>query len=283
MQAEAVAPATLERRGNLAAFLADYKATLPLLESYAFAEPNEVEVAQIVEAAGAALAGEPDAAAALLEPLGYDLVLYSDTATGGSHLMLRERVPARRCWGLYLLNRSATARNVAVEVPHPIWDALTPEMGLDAYLRLDARYFAMAGAHRYANGKGKGSVSDMARNPRSLFQAMHRALTDAEAHVLQYHGFKADNHPGYPNVVLSNGSPQPHPELFRLRAEMEPRGETVGIFDGDNWRRLGATGNLQGRHTRSIGGRFYHLEQRYGVRARLERRSAMIDAVLAIL
>ena len=74
---------------------------------------------------------------------------------------------------------------------------------------------------------------------------MHEALGGVETQVLQYHGFSLANQPGYPNVVLSNGSAQPHRGLYLLKTALEAQGETVGIYDGQNWKALGATSGDQ--------------------------------------
>jgi hypothetical protein len=269
-------------RGDLGAFVAAFKDTIPGQDSNAFVDPSPADVAQMVSATCAALAGSLEEAAARLDSLGYDLVPYQDTSAGGSHLMLRERAPYARCWGLYVLRLAPSAQHAVVEVPHPIWDVFTPEMGLEAYQRLGARAFLLAGAHRYANGKNS-PISDLARNDHSVFQGLHEALTDPDCQVLQYHGFDIQVRPEYPNVVLSNGSAQPQPEHFRLKAAMEARGESVGIYDGLQWSALAATGNPQARYTRSIGGRFYHLEHRYAIRKQPPRRSAMIEAAIEVL
>lgn len=272
----------LEESGDLQALVIAYKETLPGIDTNAYVEPSDEEAGQVVEAVRLAVGGLLPEASALLAPLGYELVLFQDVPTGNSHLLLRERAPCGRCWGLYVLNLSGTARDVTVEAPHPLFDLFTPELAIEAYVRLEAQEFLMAGTHRFANGQGS-LVSDMARNPRSLFQRLHQELTDSGTQVLQYHGFALRNHPGYPDVVLSNGGPQPHVELFLLRDALEARGETVGIYDGENWRDLGATVNPQGQHTRSIGGRFYHLEHEFAIRNDPARRSAMVDAALEAL
>jgi hypothetical protein len=272
----------LEESGDLQSLVVAYKATLPGRDSNAYTEPSEDEAQLVAQVVRLAVDGRLDEASALLDPFGYELIVFSDIPTAGSHLLFRERTPCGRCWGLYALNLSATPRNVTVAVPHPLFDLFTPELGIEAYVRLDAQEFLMAGAHRFANGEGS-LVSDMARNPRSLFQRLHQELTDGETHVLQYHGFALRNHPGYPSVVLSNGGPQPHAELFQLRSALEARGETAGIYDGENWREFGATVNPQGQHTRSIGGRFYHLEHEFAIRNDPSRRSAMVEAALEAL
>src|SRR6266508_4369864 len=207
------APTLLEERGDLMDAIAEYKTTLPGRDTLAFVQPGEDELAVVMDAVRAAQSGDLMSAAATLDAFGYDLVTFTDSRTERAQLMLRERVPCGRCWGLYLFSRSPSRRNMTIEAPHPLFDLFTPEFAIEAYLRLDAEEFLMAGAHRYANGQDS-LVSDMARNPDSLFQAVHVALTDPQTHVLQYHGFALQNQPGYPNVVLSNGSPLPHAELF---------------------------------------------------------------------
>jgi hypothetical protein len=273
---------TRHESGDLQELVAAFEAALPGQDSQAYLDPSQQEVSLILEAIGAALAGRLEAASARLAGLRCELASFEDAKAGGSHLLLREAIPAERGWGLFVLNRSPSARNLVVEAPHPAWDRFTPELGAEAYLRLDARAFLLAGAHRYANGE-KSPLSDMARNPHSLFQRLHELLIDAGSQVLQYHGFKRDNHPDYPNVVLSNGSERPHRELFLLKAALEARGETVGIFDGQAWRALAATGNPQARHTREIGGRFYHVETRYGLRKDPTRRSGLVETTVEAL
>jgi hypothetical protein len=273
---------TRHESGDLQELAAAFEAALPGQDSQAYVDPGQQELSLILEAIGSALAGRLEAASARLAGLRCELASFEDAKAGGSHLLLREAIPAERGWGLFVLNRSPSARNLLIEVPHPAWDRFTPELGAEAYLRLDARAFLLAGAHRYANGE-RSPLSDMTRNPRSLFQRLHELLTDADSQVLQYHGFKRDNHPDYPNVVLSNGSERPHHELYLLKAALEARGETVGIYDGQAWRALAATGNPQARHTRETGGRFYHVETRYGLRKDPTRRSGLVETAIEAL
>jgi hypothetical protein len=280
--ARADAPTLLEERGDLAAFITAHKATLPGEDSNGYVDPSPDEAATMELAVTLAQAGQLDEAAVALDALDYDLVVFTDTATAGAHLMLRERQPQRTGWGLYLLRLAAGGADLAVEVPHPIWDTYTPELGIETYLQLAARRFLMAGAHRYANGRGS-MVSDMTRNPRSIFQRLHQALPAPSTQVLQLHGFKRDNHPGYPDAILSNGSAQPHGELTRLAAALEDYGIVVGVFDGQRWSRLAATLNPQGAHTRAIGGRFCHLELRHRLRSVPTHRAQIIAAIGASL
>lgn len=276
-----VAPSSAQVRQGLADFVADVVSTLPGKGSHAFVagRPDDVRIA--AQAAADARAGKVDKARKALAPLRYDVVDLADS-DGRSYLALRERVPCELCWGTYVINRSPSARNVLVEIPHPIHDEHTPVFGVEAFQKLNAAWFLMAGTHRYANGVPKdkcaGVNSDMARNDRSLFMAIHR-LGGADSWALQYHGFEYVA--GFPDVVISNGTKKPPKHLANLRRELDERGITAGVFDGTQWTDLGATCNVQGKHTNQIKGRFVHMEHTIGVRADRGKRSAAINAVRA--
>jgi hypothetical protein len=276
-----VPAALLAESGDLQELVIDYKATLPGVDSQAFVQPTPAEADTVVAAAQAARAGDLAGAAATLDPLGDDLVAYQDTGGSGEHLILRERVPCARCWGLYVLSRAPAACNVLVEVPHPLFDVNTPELGIEAYVRSGAGAFLMAGTHRYANGRNS-LVSDMARNPSSVFQRLHQALSNPGTHALNYHGF-AQPDPPYPAVVLSSGSRQAHPELFALQAALQAHGESAGVYEGVLYPDLAGGVNPQGQYTRAIGGRFYHMEHERALRQSPTRRSNAVSALLAVL
>jgi hypothetical protein len=269
-------------RGDLREFIAEFKTTLPDLDSHRYRDPSPTELAEVLASLESALGGDLTAAASGLDPHGYDLLRFEDTNEQVAHLMVRERQPMERGWALLLINLLPAAQRVLVEVPHPIWDSQSPELGIEAYLGLSGSYFLMAGAHRYASGRDS-VVSDMARSQSSLFMALHRRLADCETTTLQYHGFKADNHPGYPNIVLSNGSPDPPSILYRLQAALEAAGESTGVYNGQRWGDLSGRFNPQAAYSRSIGGSFFHLEHRYGVRARPHRRLAVVAAMRDVL
>ena len=276
-----VPAALLAESGDLQQLVVGYKATLPGPDSQAFVPPTPVEADQVVAAVQAAWAGDLVSAAATLDPLGYDLVVYQDTGGSGEHLILRERVPCARCWGLYVLSRAPATCNVLAEVPHPLFDVNTPELGIEAYVRSGAEAFLMAGAHRYANGRNS-RVSDMARNPSSVFQRLHEALSDPETHALNYHGFTQPD-PPYPAVVLSSGSRQAFPELFALQAALQAHGESAGVYDRVLYADLAGGVNPQGQYTRAIGGRFYHMEHERSLRQSPARRLNAVSALLAVL
>jgi hypothetical protein len=282
---------------DLAALVLDYRNGMPREENtnaFRWNADSPGEVAEIIKAMRTANKGEQetrDTAARILRTYGYNLDLVRDTATHRNYLVISEQTPCQRCWGLYILryDSSSAAVNVAVEVPHPFSDESSEEIGVEAFLELDAKMFAMAGAHRNSStatrpGYPNSRVSDMARSYESLFHKVHTNFTTRApnaTHVLQVHGFEA--RPGYPQVVLSNGSAQPHSLLRAFADQLNRAGVTAGVYDGQQYPAFGATVNPQARHTRNKGGFFYHLEAVHAVRNNAQTYRAVISALAQTL
>ncbi len=53
-------------------------------------------------------------------------------------------------WGTFIVDPMAE-RELFIQVPHPLADANTPELGINVFRETNSRAFVMAGAHRYAN------------------------------------------------------------------------------------------------------------------------------------
>src|SRR5437879_2344867 len=91
------APGVLETSGDLAGFVVAYEARLPGARSHAYVDPIDQDAERLVAAIHTVLAGDLEAAAGTLHELGYDLLAFHDTATGGEHLVLHERLPSAHC------------------------------------------------------------------------------------------------------------------------------------------------------------------------------------------
>jgi hypothetical protein len=289
LAAAEVAPPTVD----LAAFVLDYRDGMPRGENtnaYRWNSESPAEITKIIAAMRLANKGEEGTRAEAelaLRQYGYNLDRVRDSATSRNYLVISERTPCQRCWGLYILryDSSSAAVNVAVEVPHPFSDESSEEIGIRAFLELDAKMFAMAGAHRNSStttrpGYPNSRVSDMARSYESLFHKVHTNFTTKApnaTHVLQVHGFEA--RPDYPEVVLSDGSAQPHPRLHLFAAALKSGGITTGVYDGQHYPAFGATVNPQAKHTRKKGGFFYHLESVHAVRNDPQKYAAVISAL----
>jgi len=137
---------------SLDAYVRDLKANIERIAnrgSNAFVAPASDEVAQFGAAIGALMTGNIEDARALLDTLNYDLYTLNDDS-GPSYLVAQERSKGFRGQGTYIVDLKYL-RNVAVEVPHPLWDRNTPEEGVAVFQALGARALFIAGTHRCAN------------------------------------------------------------------------------------------------------------------------------------
>lgn len=180
-------------------------------------------------------------------------------------------------WGTFIFD-PAGFQEVIIEAPHPCWDTNTWKVAFKAYQNINAHYFLMAGTHRYANGSNPGPA-DVAHNTKNMFHTVHQKISPNSTHSLQVHGFSINNHLGYPDVILSNGSSNPTPILDSLSNAITPYGYSVGIFDGINWSQLGATTNKQGQWSRGQGYSFIHMELIYYIRASQSEWENIIEAL----
>lgn len=264
-------------RGSLASFVAQLKDHIPRRDTQRFLPPAAGETARLVEGVRRALE-EPMEAAIVLDEFGFEVQMFIEESVERPLILFRERDPCARCWGTYVFALDPSRLDLSIQVPHPLFDLFTPELATDAFLHGNAAHLFIAGAHRYANGDGS-LVSDMSRNPDSFFQAMHQAFTTPTTHVVQIHGFTLENHPGYPSIVLSNSTRQPSSELRELAGAFEAAGVSTGVWDGSRWDQLAAGVTPQGRHTNSIGGRFYHLEFERAIRLDPQRRALAAQTI----
>ncbi|MBQ0850223.1 hypothetical protein J8N05_18675 [Streptomyces sp. BH-SS-21] len=273
---------------SLRAYLADvYEG----IGSGRFVEGHEREVDALGRAAGLIRSGRLADAAAAVRSSGYRVEEVRDRAAGRTYGVLREAVPCRMCWGTFVIDPGQGRRKVLVEAPHPQSDLHTEQFALEAFQRLGARALLVAGTKRDAGGpvtKCAFSASDMARNDRSAFLAVHRSLLRRGGWVLQYHGFK--DKAGYPDVVISDGverktqgaAPRPGAHLARLGGELGERGITAGTYTGGGrFKDLAATCNPVGAQTRAAGALFVHLEHKPAIRASAAARAKAVEAAVA--
>ncbi|MFD9378745.1 amidase domain-containing protein [Streptomyces sp. NPDC059999] len=286
-------PDRVVTRLDLATYVVNYKNGMPSTEDtnqFRWDAESPAEVAEIIRAMRIANQGDASTrgeAEAILQRYGYNLDWIEDSASERHYLVVRESVPCKRCWGMYILryDTSSAHVNLAVEVPHPFHDENTPELGIKIFRDVDAKMFAMAGTHRYNSTETRpeyenSRVSDMARSYESLFHKVHTNFTTSApnaTHVVQLHGFepRAD----YPDVVLSNGTPEPAMRLDGFSKALNAKKVKAGMFDGVHYADLGATINPQGKHTNGKGGYFYHMEMTPGVRNSSSKHTDIINAL----
>jgi hypothetical protein len=266
--------------GDMTTLATQLEAGVPGAGSGRYVDPNPAQREAFAHVLSLMAAGNLKDAAAAAEPLNYEVYVYTDTVSGCSYDLLIEQTPIAFGWGTYLLNPETSARDIIVEAPHPKADARTPLFAAEICRTLEARALLIAGTHRAAD---KARASDPTRNANSIFELAHETLSTPETYVIAVHGFTRAKRPAYPDAVYSNGSDDPAPILYALRADLAKRRINCGVFDGRNWRALGATDDLQGAHTRAIKGTFIHAEFSREVREDKTRRATVAESFRYLL
>lgn len=289
----------------------DFLAEVERLRSLVFAAhsgryvpPTQTQADAFRRAAASLLAGDFDDAVARAATLRYHVVEFTDSNTGYILYGLRENLvngrPSRG-WGTYFVNFGFSADKL-VEVPHPLFDTNTEEVGALVFLFSGARGFLLAGAHRHANGTG---TADVAHLTRSIFSSVHQTWNGAfgERPAWQIHGFTLTGFPAFPGdaqAVLSNGAGDVTTPILWLDAYLEYFGFrgyvyttlpaddplSVAVNDGvlgSRLRDLGATTNVQGNYSRNLGGDFVHVELERYIRFNAGRRWAAAWAIAEAL
>ncbi len=237
--------------------------------------------------------GQVDEAAKLASGAGYEVVRFVDRETREEYLVLREdlkSVQQVRGWGAYVLNPASEIPAI-VEVPHPLDDANTAKVGAMVFAN-GARGLLLAGAQR-----DKADVPDLID---SIFHQVHVAWTGPWGKVAawQIHGFAIEKHrfPENAKAVLSTGSGEVINEIVTLNNQLTERGIDGYAFNrlkaedevnqlinngqpGVRFTSLAATKNEQGRHLRSIGGAFVHVELERAIRNDETQRQIAADAI----
>jgi hypothetical protein len=245
-----------------------------------FVPPNNAQQQDFQTITRDLLVNETKDAAHIAPLYNYELLTLSDPFDAGTEsYILHERPPIEYGWGLYII-RSGVSQNTVIESPHPLFDLNTPEVALHLYRALQAKALLIAGSHRYTNADGS---ADAAHAPESIFQAMHIALfegnnqPDTERIFLQIHGHNHQDDQTYPQVIIGyNRMEDPEKEalLTRISNALTEHGISVAICNGENFRDLCGTLNIQRKAT--SGGIFIHLELERSLR---ENDSAFVEAL----
>ncbi len=268
--------------GGLQTYVDEFVAGIPGKDSNGYDLPTTTEVAAFTGAVDAVLGNDLQRAADALDSLHYDVVRYTDTVTGRESVLLRERKVDRRyphAWGLYVFARNASG--LVVEVPHPVADMNTENIGVQSFRAADAAGLLVAGAHRYANPENE---ADMAHRTDSVFDAVHRRLLTTGGRVLQPHGFgEATREAVGHDVVVSDGTATPPPIVIETAAALTGQGFLTCLYTGTVCWELAATKNVQGASTREFGAHFAHVESYTAIRTDSALRDRLAHTVAGVL
>jgi hypothetical protein len=240
-----------------------------------YREPRAWQAARLARAYTAVRAGKLRRAALLSASLGYEVVRFRDTGSRRSVVLLAERVPRRRGWGLYVHSPGSRSALV-VEVAHPGADIKTERVGVEVFRHAHASDLFVAGAHRYA---AADESSDVAHNSRSAYEAVHRARLQDRPTVLQPHGFDSgERGRQFGEIVISSGD-APTAPVRSVAQDLRAAGFKTCLYEPGHCEGLGATTNVQGQSARAAGAVFVHLE----LALRLRETRALRARVVSIL
>jgi hypothetical protein len=161
--------------GDLGAHINSFVATIPDEGTSAYKPPTSSGRSKMVEAYANIEVGNLSKAAALVDPLDYGVVHYEDTVTGRTSVVLSERRNQDgswpRAWGMYVFTPKATS-DTTVEVPHPVADWNTEDVGVEVFRETNAEDLLIAGAHGNTN---PDKSADVAHADESVFEGIHAA------------------------------------------------------------------------------------------------------------
>lgn len=274
IQAKAEVQILLE--GDIVQYISEIRSAMPGMGSNKFVIPQDSDLASFQTTLTNLKSQNFSTIESTLFNYNYTFYFFTDQSSYKRFYILKENIPISLGWGSYIYNPEGR-NNMTIEVPHPIWDTNSWELAIKVFVKLDARWFIMAGTHRYAN---IDSSSDMAHVTQSVFHKAHQIAATARA--IQVHGFNRSNtvYNGYPEIVISNGTLSPPDELYTLKTNYEAMGFTAGVYSrltSSNLSRLGATTNTQGRWSNVNGKTFIHIEYDYPIRT----NSSNMDKAIA--
>lgn len=214
----------------------------------------------------------------------------SKIVTEKEEFVLLDEVQPTKGWGKVLF-RTGPCDPLVLEVPHPGFDARTPELGIELFEQSRASVLVMAGAHRLNSSQPSGEqperqISDPAHSTSTFFHAAHQGLEQPGQTVLQIHGFAARSDKD-PQAVMSDGRDDSYdpPALTALSSEFNAAkiSHQVVNFEED-W--LTARSNVQGQSMEQKGltgqggpSQFVHLELEASMRTDPAKFQSVVQAL----
>ena len=296
---------------SLSSFIANVKARLPRKNSEGFIKPPAKDRRAFYDAVLAVLKNDLYTAQLRAAAVNYRLWQLKDAGANRAYAVLVENADDFRALGTYVFDLNFS-RNLLVEVPHPLADAVTLEEGGAVFQATNARALFIAGTHRCANRdaspcsgtttvcndgvSGKFKISDAGHYTDNFFQEAHRAALSLRTKpplAVSLHGNDVDS---LPDFVLSDGTinaAASNSRVNRLRNKLKTLGASAGScnFPNDGNLSLCGTTNVQGRLSNgstspckisptTASGLFIHIEQHINVR---EDPTLLIDALKTII
>ncbi|MEU9236036.1 hypothetical protein [Streptomyces subrutilus] len=255
--------------------------TAGFAEDGGYRTPTEQERRAFVAAVAHLLEGDPEAARAGLTEIDFTLRTVTDAANGRRYAEVADSASesghTTRGWGRVYVDLDGPAR-WSVQVPHPVADARTEQLGARVLRGAPGGVLVLAGAHRDA---GEDGAADVAHRDDSVFHAVVDELTRRNLPGVQLHGFADESFRGRDAVVSTGRGDSAVADAERLTAALRRDGLDVCTAYSARCK-LSGRENEQGRAAADRRSRFLHLELNKTVRgddAKLHRAAASITTL----
>ncbi|MEU1463040.1 hypothetical protein ABZ467_20580 [Streptomyces sp. NPDC005727] len=250
-------------RVDLARSVADY--TSRFGPDRTFLPPGRADREDIAEAIGLLLDGHRDRAERRLAQRDFTVRTLVDRAYGHRYAEVADRTDTAvtpRGWGRVYVDLEHRP-SWSVQVPHPVSDHGTEQLGVRVLRGSPGGVLVIAGAHRKS---GSDDSADVAHRRDTVFHAICAELARRGMPGIQLHGFAASSAPGY-DVIASTGAGSEGRQEGRELAD-RLRGRDFRVCRA--WVRscpLEGRTNLQGRVADAEDVSFLHVEFSPEVRA----------------
>ncbi|MEW1698377.1 hypothetical protein ACIQCR_19595 [Streptomyces sp. NPDC093249] len=221
-----------------------------------YKRPSKEQRERIAEGVGALLDGDLKAAEERLGSVGLGVARLTDATSGRRyHEVAATEDGTEARWGRLYVPADAPVRWSA-QVPHPVADRGTEDLGTRLMEGTPGGALVLAGAHRTA---GKGDAADVAHRTDSAFHVIVDQLQKRKIPGVQLHGFARAKDRPY-DAILSTGATQAASTDARTLADlMEDGGARVCRGWSDRCPLEGTT-NVQGKAAQQDGAAFIHVE-----------------------
>ncbi|MEU3026809.1 hypothetical protein ACPCBC_13900 [Streptomyces incarnatus] len=265
-------------RIDLARTVADYTGRFG--PGHGYRHPARADRAAVARAVGLLLDGDRGEAERLLAQRDFSLRTVVDRVSGRRLAEVADRTDdavAPRGWGRVYIDLDHRP-SWSVQVPHPVFDRGTEQLGVRVLRGSPGGVLVIAGAHRKA---GEGNSADVAHRTDTIFSAVCAELARRALPGVQVHGFAASSAPGYDAVASTGAGTAGRADARRLADALGARGLSVCRA----WARacpLEGTQNVQGHDADADHVPFLHVEWSPAVRAGGVRADRAVAAVTEI-
>ncbi|MEV0961045.1 hypothetical protein AB0J25_00225 [Streptomyces sp. NPDC049910] len=228
----------------------------------AYTPPGKEQRERLAAGVGHLLQGDTREAERLLAGVGFTVTRLTDTASGRRYDEVASLRPGEgQRWGrLYLTADSGI--HWSAQVPHPVADRNTEELGVRLLEDAPGGALVLAGAHRHA---GRGDAADVAHRKDSAFHAIVEELQKRGVPGVQLHGFARSSDRPYDAIVSTGAVQGASGEVSALADVMEADG--LRVCRGWSARcPLEGTTNVQGESAKRRHTDFVHVELAPGAR-----------------